>query len=106
MQIRQIVRAIAVLPIALYQNAISPWLPGSCIYTPTCSEYTRQAITKHGIIVGWMLACSRILRCIGTLFDGGYDPVPDSVRLRTIGQEFRKRFRFVGQERHDGTFDN
>ena len=97
---------MAILPIAVYQNIISPWLPGSCIYTPTCSEYTRQAITQHGIITGWVLACSRILRCIGTLYHGGHDPVPDTVNLHTIGGEYRKRFRFVRQERHDGTCDN
>lgn len=48
---------------------------GVCRFKPTCSEYTYQAITKHGIIKGTYLGVLRIIRC-HPLSTGGYDPVP------------------------------
>lgn len=63
------------LPIVFYQRCISPFTPPSCRFTPTCSEYARQALKKHGPIKGLALAIWRILRC--NPWDGsGYDPVP------------------------------
>lgn len=59
----------------LYQKAISPMFPSSCIYTPTCSKYAMQAIQKYGPIKGGFLAVKRILRCRPGM-QGGYDPVP------------------------------
>lgn len=59
----------------LYQKAISPMFPSSCIYTPTCSNYAMQAIQKYGPIKGGFLAVKRILRCRPGM-QGGYDPVP------------------------------
>ena len=58
-----------------YQVYISPPHPGSCRYTPTCSNYARMAIEKHGAIKGGLLAFWRILRC-NPFSKGGYDPVP------------------------------
>lgn len=58
-----------------YKKCISPFLPNSCRYTPTCSSYMIEAIEVHGIIKGIWLGLKRILRC--TPFgDSGYDPVP------------------------------
>ena len=54
---------LLVLPIRFYQLAISPLLGPSCRFTPTCSEYARQALMKHGPIKGLYLAIWRILRC-------------------------------------------
>jgi len=61
--------------IRFYKRAISPYLPPSCRFTPTCSEYAAEAIQKHGALKGGGLAIWRILRC-NPLCKGGYDPVP------------------------------
>ncbi len=64
-----------ILPIRFYQTAISPLTPPSCRFTPTCSEYARQALIKHGPVKGLALAIRRILRC-HPWGGEGYDPVP------------------------------
>lgn len=61
--------------IKFYQTAISPMTPPSCIYTPSCSAYTYQAIEKYGAIKGGWMGLRRILRC-HPWSRGGYDPVP------------------------------
>ena len=66
---------LLVLPIRFYQIFISPLLGPSCRFTPTCSEYAKQAIIKHGPIKGLGLAIWRILRC-NPWGGSGYDPVP------------------------------
>lgn len=58
-----------------YQKAISPWLPASCRYTPTCSQYAKEALLKHGVIKGSWLAAKRILSC-NPWGGHGHDPVP------------------------------
>ena len=58
-----------------YKKYISPLLPPSCRFTPTCSEYAMEAIQKHGAFKGGLLAIWRILRC-NPFCKGGYDPVP------------------------------
>lgn len=65
------------LPIRFYKVAISPMLPPSCRYTPTCSSYAIDAIVKHGPLKGLLLACMRILRC-HPWGGHGYDPVPEA----------------------------
>jgi uncharacterized protein len=69
------VRAIAVFLITLYQKAISPALPPSCRFVPTCSQYAKEAIMRHGFIKGSYFAARRLLRC-HPFHAGGYDPVP------------------------------
>jgi uncharacterized protein len=64
-----------VLFLRFYQGAISPLMSPSCRYTPTCSEYTAQAIAKYGSLKGGWLALKRLLRC-GPWGGHGYDPVP------------------------------
>jgi putative membrane protein insertion efficiency factor len=66
---------LLLLPIRFYQLYISPLLGPSCRFTPTCSEYARQAILKHGPFKGLYLAVWRILRC-NPWGGSGYDPVP------------------------------
>lgn len=58
--------------LALYKRRISPLLPRSCRFAPTCSEYARLAIVKHGLLYGSGLAAWRLLRC-HPLHPGGID---------------------------------
>jgi putative membrane protein insertion efficiency factor len=58
----------------LYKTFLSPFLPPACRFTPTCSEYTTQAVEKYGAIRGTWLGAKRILRC-QPFCKGGYDPV-------------------------------
>lgn len=61
--------------IRLYQKLVSPALPPSCRFAPSCSEYARQAVEKHGVLRGLWLGLGRLLRC-HPFSHGGYDPVP------------------------------
>lgn len=56
----------------VYKRRISPLLPRSCRFTPTCSEYARLALLKHGLVRGLALAACRLLRC-QPLHPGGVD---------------------------------
>lgn len=58
-----------------YQVAISPLLPPSCRYSPTCSQYAIDALRRHGAVKGSWLALRRLARC-HPFHPGGYDPVP------------------------------
>ena len=68
-------RAAVLLAIRLYQQAVSPYLPGLCRHVPTCSRYTYEAVSRHGVPKGAWLGARRLARChpFGTT---GYDPVP------------------------------
>jgi putative membrane protein insertion efficiency factor len=68
---KQVVLAL----IRCYQRFISPALPPSCRFTPTCSEYSYEAIQRHGVLKGGWLGLRRIVRC-HPWNPGGYDPVP------------------------------
>lgn len=61
--------------ITLYQRLISPWLPPSCRFTPSCSQYAKEALLKHGLFTGLALSTRRLLKC-HPFHQGGYDPVP------------------------------
>jgi putative membrane protein insertion efficiency factor len=61
--------------VKVYQGAMSPYLPGACRYTPTCSQYAIEAIQKHGPLKGGWLGLKRISRC-HPWGGHGYDPVP------------------------------
>ena len=64
--------------IRFYQKYISPMKRGgTCKYIPSCSEYARQAIEKHGALKGTVLAVWRLLRC-NPFSQGGIDPVPEA----------------------------
>jgi len=62
--------------IKVYQNFISPLLPPTCRYQPTCSHYAKEALEKHGLFKGGWLALKRIASC-HPWGGSGYDPVPD-----------------------------
>lgn len=67
-------KILAVSLISIYQRFISPLLPASCIYTPTCSEYAKQSFIKHGFFKGFGLSVIRVLKC-GPWSKGGLDEV-------------------------------
>ena len=69
------VRAAVLALIRLYQRFLSPALPPSCRFHPTCSHYAYEAIANHGATKGGWLAVRRLSRC-HPLHPGGYDPVP------------------------------
>ena len=64
-----------VLLVRFYQIAISPLKPPTCRFTPTCSSYALEALKRHGLFKGGMLAIRRIMRC-HPWGGSGYDPVP------------------------------
>ena len=61
--------------IRIYQTLISPLLPSTCRFSPTCSEYSKQSLIKYGLIKGSLLSVKRILKC-NPWGGNGYDPVP------------------------------
>lgn len=67
--------ALLLIPVKLYQWFISPVIGASCRYTPTCSQYTIEALKKHGPFKGLYLSIKRILSC-NPWGGHGHDPVP------------------------------
>ena len=68
-------RFAALILIRAYQLTISPLLPPSCRFTPSCSQYTTDAITRHGLLHGAWLGTKRLVRR-HPWHPGGFDPVP------------------------------
>ena len=63
------------LGIRLYQMVISPYLPSSCRYAPSCSHYSQEAVQRYGAVKGGWIGIKRLARC--RPFGGkGFDPVP------------------------------
>lgn len=73
--LKKILSQLLLLPIYFYRNCISPLLPPTCRYTPSCSQYAIEAIKKHGPFKGLWLTVKRICRC-HPWGGSGYDPVP------------------------------
>ncbi len=69
-------RRTAIGVISVYQRVLSPYLPGACRYSPTCSHYAQDAIRTHGMLRGGWLAVRRLARC-HPWGGQGYDPVPE-----------------------------
>ena len=70
---------LAILLLKLYKILISPILPKSCIFKPSCSTYGIIAIKRFGVIKGIFLTTKRIFRCRPGS-KGGLDPVPDNIK--------------------------
>ncbi|GAA0224819.1 membrane protein insertion efficiency factor YidD [Saccharothrix sp. NPDC042600] len=73
-RVSPVTRAL-LLPIHFYRRFISPALPPTCRFHPSCSTYAVEALTVHGPLRGSWLALRRLLRC-GPWHPGGLDPVP------------------------------
>lgn len=72
-----IIRKFLILLINIYKKTLSPiisFLGFNCKYYPTCSEYSKQAIEKYGVIKGCFFSLKRILKC-NPFSKGGYDPL-------------------------------
>lgn len=74
MKLSKILAKFLVLGIRIYQNTLRFALPQSCRFYPSCSDYSIQALKKHGFLKGGWLGFKRILRC-NPFNPGGYDPV-------------------------------
>lgn len=74
--IRNLIVQLLLLPVYFYRVAISPLLPPTCRYTPTCSQYTIEALKKRGPVIGLYLSIKRIISC-NPWGGSGYDPVPE-----------------------------
>ncbi|WP_010177139.1 membrane protein insertion efficiency factor YidD [Aquimarina agarilytica] len=72
---KKILIAPFLLLIFIYKNLISPFTPATCRYQPTCSQYTKDALLKHGLFKGSVLGLKRIFSC-HPWGGSGYDPVP------------------------------
>ncbi|MCK5505427.1 MAG: membrane protein insertion efficiency factor YidD [Thermodesulfovibrionia bacterium] len=72
-------KALAIFAIESYKKHISPFLPHSCRFYPSCSSYCMEAVTRHGLTKGLWLFTKRIVKC-HPFYPGGYDPVkhPDN----------------------------
>ena len=70
----KMIKKILLFMIKIYQKGISPYLGRRCRFYPTCSEYSRQAITKYGAVKGTYLTVKRLLKC-HPFHKGGYDPL-------------------------------
>ncbi len=75
---RSFVRTLILLPVWAYQRLISPLRPPACRYLPTCSDYAREAVERHGALRGGWLALRRISRC-HPWGGEGFDPVPKAL---------------------------
>lgn len=78
-RVRSAAAATLIAPIRLYRRFLSPLMPPSCRFTPTCSQYAIEAIRVHGPLKGTGLATLRLLRCHPIKWLGGsegFDPVP------------------------------
>ena len=72
---QKILKKIFIAPIVGYQRLIRPLLPNACVFDPSCSEYTKQAIEKYGPTKGVFLGIKRIARC-HPWQKNRFDPLP------------------------------
>jgi putative membrane protein insertion efficiency factor len=75
------IRALLLLLVKLYRRILSPILPRSCRFSPSCSAYALEALERHGAARGTYLTVKRLLRC-HPFHPGGLDPVPAPTQKR------------------------
>ncbi|MFZ4464248.1 MAG: membrane protein insertion efficiency factor YidD [Bacteroidales bacterium] len=73
--ITQLPANILILIVRIYQYTLSPFIGRSCRYTPTCSQYSIEALKRHGALKGGWMGLKRIASC-NPWGGSGYDPVP------------------------------
>lgn len=73
-------KSILLVLLRFYQRYVSPSFPPSCRFTPTCSQYTYDAIDRYGVLRGGWLGLKRVVRC-NPWNPGGYDPVPTGTQM-------------------------
>ncbi|MDD6181043.1 MAG: membrane protein insertion efficiency factor YidD [Desulfovibrionaceae bacterium] len=78
-----LLRRLCLLPVRIYQYCISPLLPPSCRFIPTCSAYAVEAVMVHGVLRGGWLTLRRLARC-HPWGGSGYDPVPPLTRRNGV----------------------
>lgn len=74
------IELVSLILVYLYKILISPMLPKSCKFTPSCSTYCVIAIKRFGVVVGVFYAIKRIFRCSHFSKKHGLDPVPDNIK--------------------------
>ncbi|MCX7926899.1 MAG: membrane protein insertion efficiency factor YidD [Candidatus Omnitrophica bacterium] len=70
-----IFKKFVIVLLGVYQNTMSRFLPSTCRFIPSCSEYTKQAILKFGLRQGALISIKRIARCHPFSKRFGYDPI-------------------------------
>lgn len=80
MKAKSVVKKIFLFPVYAFKWLISPLLPHSCIFLPTCSTYMVQAVEEFGIFKGFYLGLKRLFRCVPWQKKRGYDPVPINIK--------------------------
>lgn len=73
---------VLLLPVRFYRKVLSPLIPPSCRFYPSCSAYAVESLTRHGALRGVYLTLRRLLKC-GPWHPGGLDPVPHRFTFRT-----------------------
>ena len=88
--------------VKLYRKFISPLKPPCCRFTPTCSEYILEAVTKRGFFIGLILTVWRVLRC-NPFSKGGYDPVPEKGlrRVKNNAENEQENPEFINSEKEN-----
>ena len=80
MKIKNVIKKIFLIPVYIYKYTISPILPHTCIFYPTCSTYMIRSVNEFGIFKGFCLGIKRIFRCVPWQKKRGYDPVPINIK--------------------------
>ncbi len=84
MKRRKLYKTIFLIPIFFYKYLISPLLPHSCLFTPTCSNYFIGCVEEFGVFKGAGLGLKRLFRCVPWQKKTGYDPVPINIKGENI----------------------
>lgn len=80
MKANKILKNIVLFPVYVYKYTISPLLPHSCIFTPTCSNYMIKSVHEFGVFKGGIIGMKRLFRCVPWQKKRGYDPVPINIK--------------------------